>query len=77
MIAREARVGGMPGEEVDSSRVGDEGARTIVELGDDLDDEQSQPGTQGRRDRSATHRREALMARKDTQDHEQQEASWW
>src|SRR5689334_18247361 len=73
MVAGEARVGRVFGEQVDSAGVRDEWAGTIVELGDDLDDKQSEPGAQSCGDRSATHRRETLVAGKDTQHREQQE----
>ena len=70
MIAGEARVGGVPGEQVDRAGMGDEWAGAIVELGDDLDREQSETGAQPGGDRGAAHRREALMPGKQEQDHE-------
>ena len=70
MIAGEARVGGVPREQVDRAGMGDEWAGAIVELGDDLDDEQSESGAQPGGDRGAAHGREALVAGKEDQNHE-------
>ena len=70
MIAGEARVGGVPGEQVDRAGVSDERAGAIVELGDDLDGEKSESGAQPGGDRCAAHGREALMAGEEEQDHE-------
>src|SRR5581483_5749879 len=73
MVAWEARVGGVFGEQVYTAGVGDERPGAIVELGDDLDDEQRETGAQPSSDRRATHRREALVTGKNDHDHEQQE----
>ena len=73
MIAGEARVGGVPGEQVDRAGMGDEWTAAIVELGDDLYDEQSESGAQPGGDRGAAYRRQALVAGKEDQDHEQHE----